>query len=73
MTDHDETTDGPQKDQRGSGEGPEKTSIVARLKQLHEERPAVFAFGLMGFSVLALLLGTLLMGDINFPFTGTRP
>lgn len=60
MTDHDETNDGPQKDQRVTREKP--PGIVARLRQLHEERPAVFAVLVMGVSGLVFLLGGVLAG-----------
>jgi hypothetical protein len=57
----------------GKHEDQKRPGLIERLKIIYKEKPTVFAFGLLGFSALALLLGTLLMGDINFPFTGTMP
>ena len=65
MSDHDETNEGPTKNQHRPDEGPEKTSIVARLKQLYEERPAVFAVLVMGTSGLVFLLGGVLSGGVD--------
>lgn len=62
MTDHDKTNDGPEKDQHKPGDKP--SGMVARLRQLYEERPAVFAVLLMGFSALVFLLGVVLSGSV---------
>ncbi|ERI36476.1 hypothetical protein M707_16380 [Arthrobacter sp. AK-YN10] len=63
MTDHDETNDGPQKDPSETREKP--SGIVARLKQLNEERPVVFALLVMGLSGLVYLLGAVLSGAVD--------
>ncbi|MET3933655.1 hypothetical protein [Arthrobacter sp. OAP107] len=63
MTDHDETHDGPKKDQRQTDEKP--SGIVARLQQLHEDRPVVFAVLVMVVSGLVFLLGGVLTGAVD--------
>ncbi|MDH2390048.1 hypothetical protein QCN29_14860 [Streptomyces sp. HNM0663] len=59
----------------GKHEHKKSPGLIARAKTktLYKERPTVFAFGVMGVSVLSFLLGALLMGEIVFPpFMGLR-
>ncbi|MEU6261871.1 hypothetical protein [Saccharopolyspora shandongensis] len=63
MTDHDEPKDGPEKYQDQPSEEPK--GLVARLKQLYEDRPAVFAVGVISVSALMFLLGGVLSGDVD--------
>ncbi|MFI9629227.1 hypothetical protein [Streptomyces sp. NPDC052042] len=64
MTDHDETHNSPEKDQHETEKKPR--GVVARLKRLYEDRPAVFAVLVIGASALVLLLGGLVLGESGF-------
>ncbi|WP_338675935.1 hypothetical protein V1460_25425 [Streptomyces sp. SCSIO 30461] len=57
----------------GKYEYKKSAGLIARAKTLYREKPTVFAFGVMGVSVLSFLLGALLMGEIVLPsFMGLR-
>lgn len=40
-----------------------KPGLVERVKKLYRERPVPFALAVMGLSVLALVAGSLMVGD----------
>ncbi|WP_424862998.1 hypothetical protein [Streptomyces sp. MMS24-I29] len=65
MTAHNETPNSPEKNQRETDKKPR--GVVARLKQLYEERSAVFAVLVIGASALVLLLAVLLLGSLDLP------
>lgn len=45
-------------------------SLVGRLKKLYEDRPILFALGLMAVSALAMIVGFAMLGDSSVIASG---
>ncbi|MGI8307016.1 hypothetical protein [Saccharopolyspora hattusasensis] len=71
MTESNETKDRPDQDPTETDEKP--LGLVARLKQLYEDRQTVFAVGVIGVSALVFLLGGILSGDVDFSRVYSMP
>lgn len=78
MSHHDETQNSPEEHQKETPFSPETSErpendqedqkslgLIERGKQLYEDHPVHFAFGVMGVSGLLLLLGGVVSGDIT--------